>query len=83
MSTFWVVCIGVFFFYLGGALGFFLKYFLDKHADFTGVIWTVKDDDKIVYSLELYDDPELIQNMNEVVFKVMKGPYPVEELDRK
>jgi len=83
MSTFWIVCICVFFFYLGGALGFFLKYFFDKNADFTGVIWTTKDDDKIIYSLELYEDPELIQMQNEVVFKVKKGPFPVAELDRK
>ena len=38
-----------------------------------GIDVNTQPDGKVVYSLELNDDPEKIQNMDRVVFKVNKG----------
>jgi hypothetical protein len=57
-------------FFLGLSIGFWLSWWLRAHGDFDGVIFVKREQDKIVYSLELHGDPEELEFMDEVIFKV-------------
>ncbi len=57
--------------FAAGTAGFLVRgWFSHKIKNYSGTISVNKDEDKIVYSLELYGDPEELQFKNEVVFKV-------------
>lgn len=66
-------------FYAGLAVGFFLKGWLLNKSGFDGDIIVTKEGDKTLYSLELHEDPRLIQYQNEVILKVKMSS---EELNR-
>jgi hypothetical protein len=52
--------------------GFVLKVWLNSRASYNGVINVTRTDDKLIYSLELDDDPENLEFMDEVTFRVKK-----------
>lgn len=62
--------IGIAVFYVGGFLGFWLRGWLWSRHEFDGVIKVLRDEDRLIYSLELHEDPAMLEHMNEVVFKV-------------
>ena len=68
-----VIVIGVF--YFGVFIGFILRKWLVDRSGYDGDLLIIKDDDKIIYSLELHDDPEMMEFKNELIFKVK----PLEE----
>lgn len=47
-----------------------IKRFPKEDMLYYGTIFVSKDDDKIMYSLELEGDPELLQYQEQVLFKV-------------
>jgi len=70
MSTIGIVilCIGLF--YLGITAGFYLQKMRQKNANFDGTITVTVEDDRLLYSLELDSNPELLMFKDEVIFKV-------------
>ena len=74
------VLIGMF---IGFALGFFVCFMTKRNQEHSGVMKIIRDDNKTVYSLELFDDPELLENRNKVIFKVHNYESSNESSDRK
>lgn len=70
MSNVYSVMLFVLVFFLGVGVGFVTRMFVFLKRDYDGNILIQKDEDKIVYTLELTDDPEKIQYRNELIFKV-------------
>jgi len=68
-----IIVIGVF--YFGVFIGFILRKWLVDRSGYDGDLLIIKDDNKIVYSLELHEDPETMEFKNELIFKVK----PLEE----
>lgn len=56
-------------FYVGMICGFFLNHWLGTR-EYDGVIHVEKTPEKTIYSLEIDDEPEAIELMNKVTFKV-------------
>lgn len=75
MNMVWLIGGGIVIFYVGLAIGFYIKHWLLNRSGYDGVVLILKDDEKILYSLELHDDPEEIQYKNELILKVK----PLEE----
>jgi hypothetical protein len=46
----------------------------------SGVMKVIKEEDRVLYSLELHEDPSLLEHMSEVIFKVETSD---ESSDRK
>lgn len=67
MTIFISVVIGIF---IGTVIGFFVCLWYGKKLDYNGTIKVIPDEDKLIYSLELHDDPAVLQDMSEVIFKV-------------
>jgi hypothetical protein len=58
---------------IGIVIGFMIRFLLVKHlSDYDGVIQVSKVEGKLVYLLELTEDPEALQYRNEVIFKIMQ-----------
>lgn len=55
---------------IGIAIGYVLRLSVGAMSAYNGTIHVTKEDDKIVYSLDLEEDPELLQYKSEVVFKI-------------
>ena len=70
MSTLSIVLLGVGLFYLGMGAGVYLQKIIYRNSDFDGIITVLAEDDKLIYSLELDSNPELLMFKNEVIFKV-------------
>ena len=75
MNTVVIVIGGIVIFYAGLGVGFYLKHWLLNRSGYDGKVLILKDEDKILYSLELDEDPVQIQFKNELILKVM----PLEE----
>lgn len=75
MNTWVLIGGGIVIFYTGMGLGFWLKHWLLNRSGYDGRVVILKDNDKILYSLELHDDPVEIQYKNELILKVK----PLEE----
>jgi hypothetical protein len=67
MTIFISVVLGLF---IGIIIGFFICLWFSKKLDYSGTIKVIPDEGKLIYSLELHDDPASLQNMHEVIFKV-------------
>ena len=63
-----IICVGVF--YLGFLLGLITQRWLASRRSYIGTIKVLREDEKIVYSLELDEDPIALQDRDEVIFKV-------------
>lgn len=50
--------------------GFMTSTMVRKKRSNSGVIKIIPDEGKLIYSLELHDNPVMLQHMDEVVFKV-------------
>lgn len=72
------ICVVIF--YTGMAIGFFLRKWLVDRSGYDGAILIFKDKDKILYSLELHEELEMLEYKNELILKVK--PLP-KSLDRK
>jgi hypothetical protein len=70
MSTIFIVILGFGLFCFGIIVGFYLKRIVFKNSDFDGTITVLVEDDKLLYSLELDSNPELLMFKDEVIFKV-------------
>ena len=57
-------------FYVGGMVGYLLRNWAGKEHGYAGIIHVDKADDKLVYTLELTEDPEALQYNTQVLFKV-------------
>jgi len=55
---------------IGFSIGFFICLMLRKIYSYSGIMKIIREDDKIVYSLELHEDPVMLEYKNEVVFKI-------------
>jgi hypothetical protein len=51
-------------------LGFLLHYMLVRLRDYSGVIRITREQDKVVYSLELENDLEELEHVDTVTFRV-------------
>lgn len=61
-------------FYAGIFIGMTFRSWLYNRSKYHGSIFVTKNPDKTIYSLELDDDPELIQFKKKVVLKVRPAP---------
>jgi hypothetical protein len=57
-------------FYVGIAIGFFIRAWLVKRSSYAGTIYVNKHEKRTLYSLVLDDYPETLEFRKEVVFKV-------------
>lgn len=52
-------------------LGFIVSFlYIKKIKDYSGTMKVIRDEDKVLYSLELHEDPIMLEQKREVVFKV-------------
>ncbi len=56
--------------FIGAVMGISTKAYENSGARYSGVINTTETPEKLVYSLDLKDDPETLQKKDEVIFKV-------------
>lgn len=54
---------------LAFVLGFLLC-FIYRNKDYSGTMKVIRDENKVLYSLELHEDPIVLEEKSEVVFKV-------------
>lgn len=54
----------------GTVLGFILCTLFRRSSSYVGVMRIIREDEKLVYSLEMYEDPIMLEHVNEIVFKV-------------
>lgn len=64
------VILGVGLFYVGLLVGIGLQRWLASRRSHSGTITVLREDEKIVYSLELDEDPIAFQDRTEVIFRV-------------
>lgn len=50
--------------------GYVLSYLLRRNKTYSGTIKVIRKPEGVLYSLELHEDPVMLEYMNEVVFKV-------------
>ena len=67
MSILIGIVIGLF---IGATIGFIICTMLRKMHSYAGVMKIIREDDKLVYSLELHEDPIMLEHVSEVIFKV-------------
>lgn len=67
MHLFLIIISYILVFYLG-----FMTYFLvmKKLKGYSGTMKIIRDENKVIYSLELHEDPSMLEYKSEVVFKV-------------
>lgn len=51
-------------------IGFIISSIIRNIKSYSGIIKIIPEEEKLIYSLELHEDPIMLQHMNEVVFKV-------------
>jgi hypothetical protein len=64
------IFVGFIIYCAGMTVGFVIRGWILSKADYDGIINVEKNDGKIVYTLEFKDDPDKIQYMKEVIFKI-------------
>lgn len=57
-------------FYAGLFVGVIIQRWLRYKTSYSGTMFVIKDEEKIVYSLELEEDPIEFQDRSEIFFKV-------------
>lgn len=50
--------------------GFIMSLVIRKTQGYSGTMKVIRDENKILYSLELHEDPIMLEHKSEVVFKV-------------
>lgn len=71
-NIYWIILLVVIFF-LGLILGFVIHMLARRLHNYDGIINVTRTDEKLIYSLELHEDPEALEFMDEVIFKVAKS----------
>lgn len=61
------IIIGLF---IGILIGLIIGINLDMLKSYSGTMKIIREDNKLVYSLELHDDPMMLEHVSEVIFKV-------------
>ena len=74
------IFVGFIIYCAGMAVGFVIRGWIMSKAGYDGIINVDKENGKIVYTLEFKDDPDNIQYMKEVIFKIKTSD---ESSDRK
>jgi len=69
----WAVILIVLAFCLGLVIGVLVSLYLRKNARYSGTINILKGEHRTLFSLELNSEPEELENMKEVRFKVQNG----------
>lgn len=65
-----LILFAILIFNFGILIGLLLKSWLAKEKAYSGTIIVSKDEGKLIYSLELNDNPEKLQYNDEVLFKI-------------
>ena len=55
---------------VGAVFGFIICSAFKRQSTYSGVMKIIKEEDRVLYSLELLDSPELLLLMDEILFKV-------------
>ena len=55
---------------IGVMIGFIFCTLFRRVASYSGVMKIIKEDDRVLYSLELHEDPIMLEHVTEVIFKV-------------
>jgi hypothetical protein len=55
---------------LGFVVGYTVCGIFKKVGDYSGTMKVIRDENKVLYSLELHEDPIMLEHKKEVVFKV-------------
>lgn len=66
----WRILIDCVVLYFGLVIGFLASELLRRNRTISGTIYVIRTDEKTLYSLELTEDPEMIEFKKKVVFKV-------------
>lgn len=65
------ILIWIIIFWIGATAGFLLRSWMTrKFVNYGGVIVVIEEDDKLIYSLELFVEPETIRTNDDILFKV-------------
>lgn len=56
--------------FTGLILSVLIYIILRKTNSYVGIMKIIREEDKLVYSLELHEDPIVLEGMNEIIFKV-------------
>jgi hypothetical protein len=59
-------------FNLGIFSGYICRVFIVRKAGYSGIILVTEDEERKIFSLELNEDPEVLEDRDEVIFKVSK-----------
>lgn len=58
----------------GGCIfGYILAHLFRKVGDYAGIMKIIQEENRLLYSLELYDSPEVLRDKREIVFKVERS----------
>jgi hypothetical protein len=66
----WRILIDCVVLYFGLVIGFLVCELMRRNRTISGTIYVIRTDEKTLYSLELTEDPEMIEFKKKVVFKV-------------
>lgn len=80
----WIVVIVVFVFYCAGlGIGMYVSWWVRSKSSYDGTIKVTRNEERILFSLELNDDPRILEHKDEVIFKVQKDEIPGVEPNRE
>lgn len=70
MSNLYIVILAIIIFWLGVIIGFVLHMLMRRLHNYDGVINITRTENKLIYSLILDENPENLEFMDEVIFRV-------------
>lgn len=70
MNVFLIVLSYILVVSLAFIFGYVVSNIMRKTKSYSGTIKIIPNEDKLIYSLELNENPVMLQYMNEVIFKV-------------
>lgn len=57
-------------FIIGILLGYITHTIVRRMQKYSGIIKIIREDDRVIYSLELQEDPSVLEHVNEVIFRI-------------
>lgn len=66
----WRILIDIVVLYFGFVVGFLVSELIRRNKSISGTIYVIRTDEKTLYSLELTEEPEMIEFKKKVIFKV-------------
>lgn len=70
MNVFLIVFSYIFIPILAFVIGYGISRIRRKTKSYSGTMKIIRDENKVLYSLELHEDPSMLEHQSEVVFKV-------------